>query len=230
MLVAVAYYLGARLGEQLRFLPVTTSVLWPPNAILTATLLLTRPRRWWIYLLAALPGAPGTARRARRVAGPGAVRHQLRRGGDRRGRRWADRRAGRFDTFRRIAAFIISAGLVAPFVSSFPDAAFVPASGASRTGGCSDALLLQRAHRAHVVPPSSWRSRTAGVARHASLRRRLEAVGLAVVPFGMWTLVMLAVGIRARSAPRPVFPWPYCSRRCPGRRSGSGRAAPASRC
>src|SRR4029450_9394762 len=55
VLVAVAYYLGARIGEQLRFLPVTTSVLWPPNAILTATLLLTRPRRGGIYLLAALP-------------------------------------------------------------------------------------------------------------------------------------------------------------------------------
>jgi len=55
LLVAVVYYLGARVGEQLRFLPVTTSVMWPPNAILTATLLLTRPRWWGIYLLAAFP-------------------------------------------------------------------------------------------------------------------------------------------------------------------------------
>src|SRR5262245_25749823 len=55
VLVAVVYHLGARFGEQLRFLPVTTSVLWPPNAILTATLLLAAPRWWWVYLLAALP-------------------------------------------------------------------------------------------------------------------------------------------------------------------------------
>src|SRR4029453_10469236 len=55
VLVAVAYYLGARIGEQLRFLPVTTSVLWPPNAILTAALLLTRPRRGGIYSLGRLP-------------------------------------------------------------------------------------------------------------------------------------------------------------------------------
>ena len=45
-LVCAAYLVGARIGEQLRFLPVTTSVLWPPNAILTATLLLAPARRW----------------------------------------------------------------------------------------------------------------------------------------------------------------------------------------
>ena len=53
--VAVAYYVGAQLGFILRFPPTTPSVLWPPNSILTATLLLTPVRRWWHYLLAALP-------------------------------------------------------------------------------------------------------------------------------------------------------------------------------
>src|SRR5438094_7819742 len=53
--VAVAYYVGAQLGFILRFPPTTPSVLWPPNSILTATLLLTPVRRWWLYLLAALP-------------------------------------------------------------------------------------------------------------------------------------------------------------------------------
>src|SRR2546430_11576909 len=45
--VAVAYYVGAQLGFILRFPPTTPSVLWPPNSILTATLLLTPVRRWW---------------------------------------------------------------------------------------------------------------------------------------------------------------------------------------
>src|ERR1051325_9057105 len=53
--VAVAYYLGAVLGFELRFPPATTSVLWPPNAILTAALLLTAPRRWWPVLAAVAP-------------------------------------------------------------------------------------------------------------------------------------------------------------------------------
>src|ERR1700748_1350059 len=53
--VTVSYYLGAQLGFMLRFPPLTPSVAWPPNSILTATLLLVPPRRWWLYLLAAFP-------------------------------------------------------------------------------------------------------------------------------------------------------------------------------
>src|SRR2546429_9261052 len=52
--VAVAYYVGAQLGFILRFPPTTPSVLWPPNSILTAALLLTPVRRWWRPQLAAL--------------------------------------------------------------------------------------------------------------------------------------------------------------------------------
>src|SRR5437899_3353641 len=33
---AVAYYVGSLIGLQLRLRPATPSVLWPPNAILTA--------------------------------------------------------------------------------------------------------------------------------------------------------------------------------------------------
>src|SRR3954462_8298914 len=55
LLVAASYYAGANLGFILRLPPTVPSVLWPPNAILTATLLLTPRRRWWIYLLAAFP-------------------------------------------------------------------------------------------------------------------------------------------------------------------------------
>ena len=47
VLVAVGYYVGANLGFILRFPPTTPSVMWPPNAILTATLLLAPTRRWW---------------------------------------------------------------------------------------------------------------------------------------------------------------------------------------
>jgi len=53
--VAAGYYIGANLGIILRLPPATPSVMRPPNAILTATLLLAPPRRWPIYLLAAFP-------------------------------------------------------------------------------------------------------------------------------------------------------------------------------
>src|SRR5262249_15554667 len=53
--VAAAYALGAHVGFLLRFPPATTSLIWPPNALLTAILLMTPPRRWWLCLAAALP-------------------------------------------------------------------------------------------------------------------------------------------------------------------------------
>src|SRR5215510_7464597 len=127
VVVAVAYHLGARFGEQLRFLPVTTSVLWPPNAILTATLLLAAPRWWWLYLLAALPahllGQPA-ARPSSMIAllfltncSEALIAAMT--------VRFLSDAPGRFDTLRRMAAFIIGAVLVAPFTSSFADAAVI---------------------------------------------------------------------------------------------------------
>src|SRR5436189_3004831 len=53
--VAIAYYLGAKLGFALTLRPIPISTLWPPNAILLAALLLTPVSWWWAILLAALP-------------------------------------------------------------------------------------------------------------------------------------------------------------------------------
>ena len=128
-LVCAAYYFGAQLGFSLAVPPLTTSVLWPPNAILTATLLITPERRWWIYLLAAFPahvfiqvqaGFPAplilglfatncsealiAAYGVRRLSGPGPVR---------------------FDSLSRVGSFVLAAVLVAPFASSFLDAGVV---------------------------------------------------------------------------------------------------------
>src|SRR4051794_9113854 len=54
-LVACAYYAGTKLGLLLTPPGQAISLLWPPNAILLAALLLTAPRRWPILLLAVLP-------------------------------------------------------------------------------------------------------------------------------------------------------------------------------
>jgi integral membrane sensor domain MASE1 len=53
--VFTGYYLGCKIGFALTFQPHPISVLWPPNSVLVAALLLTPPRSWWLVLLAALP-------------------------------------------------------------------------------------------------------------------------------------------------------------------------------
>ena len=53
--VFVGYYLGAKVGFALTFHPHPVSVLWPPNSILLAALLLMPERIWWLILLAAFP-------------------------------------------------------------------------------------------------------------------------------------------------------------------------------
>ncbi|HET7109162.1 MAG TPA: PAS domain S-box protein [Candidatus Acidoferrum sp.] len=55
LIVAVSYYLAAKISLHLRFSGSTKAALWPNNAILVATLLLTPVRRWWMYLLAVIP-------------------------------------------------------------------------------------------------------------------------------------------------------------------------------
>src|SRR5260221_250445 len=55
LIVAVSYYLAAKISLNLRFSGSTKAALWPNNAILVAALLLTPVRRWWMYLLAVVP-------------------------------------------------------------------------------------------------------------------------------------------------------------------------------
>src|SRR5436309_13002800 len=51
--VFAGYYLGCKIGLALTLKPHPVSVLWPPNSVLVASLLLTPPRSWWFLLLAA---------------------------------------------------------------------------------------------------------------------------------------------------------------------------------
>jgi PAS domain S-box-containing protein len=53
--VAVAYYLSARVGLALRSSPDNIAAFWPPAAILLVALLKVPARQWWVVLLAALP-------------------------------------------------------------------------------------------------------------------------------------------------------------------------------
>ena len=55
LLISAAYFVAAEVGIALTMRPAPVSTLWPPNAVVMATLLLAPPRLWWAVLLAALP-------------------------------------------------------------------------------------------------------------------------------------------------------------------------------
>jgi PAS domain S-box-containing protein len=128
LLVFVGYYLGARIGFALTFQPHPVSVLWPPNSILVAALLLTPVRIWWVILLAALPAHMAAQMQSHvppvmifcwfisnsceAVIGAGLTRYLL--GGP-----------IRFTSLRNVGIFCLCVVLIGPFLSSFLDAAFV---------------------------------------------------------------------------------------------------------
>jgi signal transduction histidine kinase len=52
---SLLYYVLAVVSMKLRFSTSGLSLLWPSNAMLVATLVLTPKRRWWVYLLSVIP-------------------------------------------------------------------------------------------------------------------------------------------------------------------------------
>jgi signal transduction histidine kinase/integral membrane sensor domain MASE1 len=188
--VALAYYGGAQLGFVLRFPPATTSVIWPPNAFLTAVLLLTPPRRWWAYLAAALPahllvefqaGFPAPMVLALFLTNcsealiAAAIVH-----------RFSDSPA-RFDTLSRAVVFVAGAVFLAPFLSSFPDAATVSGLRGEAYGLVLRRRLLSNALSELTLVPSLVIGLREGLrwVRASRPRRRLEA--------GLLALALVAV-------------------------------------
>ncbi|HEX5160082.1 MAG TPA: MASE1 domain-containing protein [Steroidobacteraceae bacterium] len=53
--VGAAYYIAAEVGAALAFPSAPVSVLWAPNAIVMAALLLAPREQWWMYLAAIVP-------------------------------------------------------------------------------------------------------------------------------------------------------------------------------
>jgi signal transduction histidine kinase/integral membrane sensor domain MASE1 len=126
--VAVAYYFGAQIGLALTFVPATTSVLWPPNAILTSALLLVPVRAWWICLAAAFP-VHVLLETSAGFSLPLVVLLFLTNCSEAviaaGGMRVATQMPTRFDTLHGMALFIGIAGFLAPLLSSFADATVV---------------------------------------------------------------------------------------------------------
>jgi PAS domain S-box-containing protein len=126
--VFAGYYLGAKVGFALTFQPYPVSVLWPPNSILVAALLLTPPRIWWFVLLAAFPAHCAAQMQSHvpplmilcwfvsnsfeAVIGAGLTRYLV-------------RGPIQFISLRNAGIFCLCAVFAGPFLSSFLDAAFV---------------------------------------------------------------------------------------------------------
>ncbi len=55
ILLALVYYLLAAASMKVHLLTTSLALVWPANALLIATLLLSSKRHWWVYLIAIIP-------------------------------------------------------------------------------------------------------------------------------------------------------------------------------
>lgn len=134
LIVCLASFAGAQFDTWLRFPEIGTGVLFPPYAVLTAALLVSRPKNWIIYLVAAsvgtyLPhvsgGAPASfimlaylANSARALVAAFAIKK-------------LDATPGRFDSLRALGWFLLFAVFVAPSLAAFIGAGAVMLHGKS---------------------------------------------------------------------------------------------------
>ena len=184
-LVAVSYYLACRLGFLLRFSPATTSVLWPPNSILTAAFLILPQRRWWLCLAFVFPahllvelqaGFPLALVLALYVTNcsEGLLAASI-------VRRLSDA-AARFDSLERALALIAGAVVISPFLTSFGDAAAVHLFRGEPYWTVWGRRLLSNGIAGLTVVPSAVSLAIVGWTwiQSAPARRKLEAASLAL--------------------------------------------------
>jgi len=208
-LVAAGYYAGTQFGLILRLPPSTPSVLWPPNAILTAALLLTPPGWWPLFLLAALPAhllaqasAPWPMAMvlafyltncSEAVIGAFAVR------------RMSDL-PDRFDTLRRVMALLLGAVVLGPLLSSFLDAAVPAGLGREAYWDVWRTRFFSNVLSELAVVPAILTLVGTGLAwlKAQSPARRAEAAAFALVVFGIVAAVFVGAEMAAASAVQRV--------------------------
>jgi PAS domain S-box-containing protein len=212
--VAVIYYVGARVGMALTAAPFPLAVLWPPNALLFAALVLA-PRRWWgPFIAAAFPAHLAAELQdsvpvvmvlcwfvsnvAEALIGASFVR-------------WFGRGSRGLNTVRAVIVFC-GAAAVAPFLSSFLDAAFVRAVGFGSADFWSlwQARLPSNMLAALIFVPvaMTWATVEAPLARGVSRARMLEAGALLC---GLLVVSVLAfdTGAGAGSPDLLYLPMPF---------------------
>jgi PAS domain S-box-containing protein len=207
VLVAGAYYAGTRIGFAITPASQPISTLWPPNAILFAALLLAPSRTWWTLLLAVLPvhlfvqlgsGVPpltalgwyGT-NVSEALLGAACLR-------------LVNKDEPLFDRLSGVINFIVFGVLLAPFVTTFLDAAVVVVTGWGRNYWDLWHMRLFSNMLANllIVPPivilSSMGLRSI---KQATLRSRVE---LAILVIGI--LIIGRVVLGAEKPPLSTIP------------------------
>ena len=213
VVVAAGYYIGAQVGLALTFPPATTSVLWPPNAILTAALLMVPPRLWWVCLAAALPvhilleiDAGFSAQLVALLfvtncseALLAAIAVSV-----------LSDAPTRFDSLRRVAAFVAGAGLLAPIVSSFADAAVVNLLRGENYWDVWRVRVFSNVLTELSVAPAiilGWQAARSLVERRPRARSAAEPIAFVLVLLALAMLVFGRPGVRDAlpgSPPTPI--------------------------
>jgi PAS domain S-box-containing protein len=213
--VFLGYYFGAKLGFALTFEPHPISVLWPPNSVLVAALLLTAPRTWWLLLLAALPAhwiaqmqsnVPPTmifcwfvSNSCEALIGAGAARLLL-------------GQPMRFNRLRNIGVFSVCVVFLGPVLSSFLDAGFVIWNKFG-TGSYWEIWRIRTTSNvlaALVIPPLiiSWATNVRADLFRFSTRRHLEAALLALT-LALISVLVLYQDIFGQDWLLPYLPLPF---------------------
>jgi PAS domain S-box-containing protein len=128
VLISIAYYVTAKVGFWFSLQPGSVSILWMPNSILLAGLLLTNKRWWWLVVLICVPAHVAaeleSGVRARMILswfisnsfqaliGAALIRAFL-----------PD--DIRLDRTKHLASFLVFGAFLAPFLASFLDAGLV---------------------------------------------------------------------------------------------------------
>jgi PAS domain S-box-containing protein len=215
----LGYYVGTKVGFALTFQPHPISVLWPPNAILLGALLVTPAHWWWLLLVAALPAhlsaqlgeqVPTTmvlcwfvSNVSEALIGAIVVRRFL---------SWPIR----LNSVRNVAVFMAGAALLAPFLSSFLDAAFVTWVGWGEEGywGLWRTRFFSNVLATLTIVPLivSWTGEVRAVlAGERGLARAREALALLVGLLSACTVIFdsswTSLGPTAALLPLPFLLW-----------------------
>lgn len=182
LLVALGYYLTAKLGFAFALQPGSVSTLWMPNSILLAGLLLVPKRSWWIILIAVCPahfaseiqsGVPTAmilswliSNSFQALFGALAIRSFVDDG-------------VHFDRLKDLTVFLVFGAFLAPFLSSFVDVGLVKLNGWGSSSywdiwrvRCLSNILATLTLVPVIV---TWVNGGLSAARQASWKRYLEA-------------------------------------------------------
>ena len=214
ILVAVGYYVTAKIGFAFALQPDSVSTLWMPNSILLAGLLLVPQRSWWIILVAAFPahmaseiqsGVPTAMVLSWFISNSfqalfGAFFIY----------KFVDDRL-RFDKFDDLIIFLVFGAFLAPLLSSFLDVALVKVNG----WGTSSYWEIWRVRclsnivaTLTLVPVIiTWARGGLTALQRASWRNRLEAGVLTAGLFGVGLLVFSTQYWAADKTPSLLY-WP----------------------